>query len=243
MESPGKTPGLSIHVGEEYSMIKGYQFYLLIVPILIIVLLLQLDRLRKHTASSLQEVLYISENPGLYFQLLENPHLKFLFTSTALMKFQLDGFIYEDDMPKVVELENQLRNAHPAKGDRMEMETALLSYWCRKNNRSEAEKALAQIDLLYANVRKPVNQEIQKDAHRIYRIYIEHDLTIVPELKELAAQQEGGQKAVTLFRIAKLQDQAEALDTLRLALPLSRGTAYEPIIQTCIDDPDKRFEY
>ena len=96
---------------------------------------------------------------------------------------------------------------------------------------------------LYMDVRKPVNQEIQKDAHRIYRIYIEHDLTIVPELKELAAQQEGGQKAVTLLRIAKLQDQAEALDTLRLALPLSRGTAYEPIIQTCIDDPDKRFEY
>ena len=86
-------------------------------------------------------------------------------------------------------------------------------------------KVHSRMNHLYMDVRKTVNQEIQKDVHRIYRIYIEHDLTIVPELKELAAQQEGGQKAVTLFRIAKLQDQTEALDTLRIALPLSRGTA------------------
>jgi hypothetical protein len=222
---------------------NGYFVWIVIITILIILGLLNLFKLRKKSLDSLYTVLYVNNDPELYQKLLCNRHQKLLFSNSTIKHFQLNGYIYSDDERKVKELADQLRSSNLAYGEKMEMEPALLSYWCKKGNNKEAKKALMEIDRLYAGRKKDQNLAIQEDAHLIYGVYAEKDKTLIPKLQASAEAQTGMQRAVTLFRMAKLSSSEDAKQYLQEALPSAHGTIYESIIQECLNDPDSLHKY
>lgn len=214
-----------------------------LIVIIIVLLNLMLTQLRKQSVTELDKTLYVNQNPQLYLQLLDNKRLKLLFPDSAIQLMKLNAYLMIGDGAKIEEQMNLIDQLKLAKGDKVDYQTRKLSYFCEIGNKEQALSARNQISALIGSSRNQKDHEIAEDANRIYRIYIEHDASLIKPLKQMMESQSGTQKAITAFRIAKLYHQQGDDDSAQKYLEKgygpSLGSAYRSIISECINDTEK----
>jgi len=212
----------------------------IIITILLVIFIFCLFKLRNKTISELNKVLIIDNNPKLYLDLLNNKRLNLLFNKSALDCFRLKGYLMLNDEKNIIKYFDLLDSSKVAKGDKVEYNALKLSYFAKKGNKQKSKEALDEITKLTEKSRIPQTLKLLEDAQIIYRVYIEKDRKLIDELSKELDNQEGLQKAITLFRIAKLyyfnNNATKAKEKLNEAKPLAKNSTYELIINECLND-------
>lgn len=214
-----------------------------LIAIIIIILNLVLIKLRSQSVTELDRILYVNQNPQLYLQLLENKRLKLIFPDSAIQLMRLNAFLMIGDSSAIESQMHAIDRLKLTKGESIEYQTKKLSYFCSIRNKEQALAARNQISALIGSSKNQKNHEILEDADRIYRIYIENDVSLIKPLKQIMETQSGTQKAITAFRIAKLyhvqKDDASAISYLEKGVGPSINSSYRAIINECLNDPSK----
>lgn len=205
-----------------------------ILTFVIVILILQLERLRRRTEEQLRRVLYMEKNPKLYLQLLENRHLRLLFSEASLQHMRLQAYLVQEQDAACEQLFRQLDGRHLPRGERIEYAAEKLQYYTQRKQTEPARQALAEIHALIKDGASEKDLAIREDADMICRIYIEKDASAIPVLQEQLKTQGNYMRAVSLYRMARLYhaggNDPQAQDCLEKALPLSKGGTYEKLI-------------
>lgn len=216
--------------------------YIYLIGVIVIVVLwsIFLRKLRKYTTQELENVLYIQQNTQLYLNLLTNKKLKLLYRSSSLFMFKLDAYLLLGDDSKIQEIFELLDQSKMTKGERLEYNAKKLSYYSLKQDKDQSSNALETIDKLLKDNKKEAYIKVRDDSHFIYRIYIEHDTSLIPTLKKDINKLQGIQKGIQLFRLAKLyhydHKDEQAKSSLQNALPLLGNTNWHAIVIMAMKD-------
>lgn len=80
-------------------MDEGLVSWLILVPVAVATLLLVLSRLRARALGELRNVLYARKDLALFLRLLDNPHLRILFSRQSLQALRVEGMKYAEGHP------------------------------------------------------------------------------------------------------------------------------------------------
>lgn len=216
--------------------------YIYLIGVIVIAVLwsIFLRKLRKYTTQELENVLYIQQNTQLYLNLLTNKKLKLLYRSSSLFMFKLDAYLLLGDDSKIQEIFKLLDQSKMTKGELLEYNAKKLSYYSLKQDKDQSSNALETIDKLLKDNKKEAYIKVRDDSHFIYRIYIEHDTSLIPTLKKDINKLQGIQKGIQLFRLAKLyhydHKDEQAKSSLQNALPLLENTNWHAIVIMAMKD-------
>lgn len=214
--------------------------WLAFVLMVVLVVVLLLERLRRETTKTLDKILYVDQKPQLYLELLKNKRLQWIFTKQTIQQLELNAYLLLDDHKKINDYFDLLSYSPMNKGQKLELNTKKLSYYCLNQNKQKALEAKEVIQELLAKSKDKKNIELLNESHLIYDIYINHDITLIKSLDEQSKHQQGVMKGITLFRCAKLsvyaQNNQQALDYLNQAQPLLKNTEYEEKITKALSN-------
>ena len=144
-----------------------------LVTLWIIIILLQLKRLRRKTLNQLYVILYENNDPATYEVLLNNRHFKLLFTNEAIQSLKLEGWIASDQEEKILAFQRLAESPEYSVKYNVGNLRMLLNYWCRKKNRVEAEKILNVLRTKTAGAgkkQKEVLENVEKVFHQAFPI-------------------------------------------------------------------------
>lgn len=211
-----------------------------VIALFIVVLVLQLERLRQKTLSQLNQILYVDHDAALYLQLLNNRHLRILFTEPSLLHLRLHAYLLTDDEQNIQKAIAELDQEKLPRGEKIEYLAERLQYAVQSHQDEMALDSLRQLHQQLDSSTSEKNRQILEDAELIYRIYILKDESVLTILEKQLKSQNGLAKGITLYRTAKIHHfmhrDTEADNCLKEALPLTKGTAYEMLIRSCIQD-------
>lgn len=196
--------------------------------------------LRRMSTVELYKVLYNQNNPGLFLSLLKNPRLKLLYKKSVLLQFQLDAFLMLGEHSSIITLFEELDHMYLTKIEKLELNQKKLSYYCGEGYNKEALQTLDEIEKIINKSKSKQLQSIILDNRLTYRIYIKHDVQLIPELINHLTSQSGVIKGITQYRIAKLYYYKGDEILARKYLNESRfnliGTIWQPIVNWAIED-------
>lgn len=212
-----------------------------LIVLVVVFFVFMLSRLRKAATLELERTLYVKNDPQLYLRLLENPRLKLLYRKSTLSLFALNAQLLTGNDNEIISTLTSLQRVPLTRGEKLEYLTKRLSYFCEKQNREEAYKALEGIEIILKKPKpKPKQASILNECRLIYAIYIKHDLKILPTLKNSLLTQSDPEKTLTYYRIAKLcyfaGDKTAAKENLLLAKNIQSQSAWSDIVALAIAD-------
>ncbi len=196
--------------------------------------------LRRMSTVELYKVLYNQNNPELFLSLLKNPRLKLLYKKSVLLQFKLDAFLVRGEHSNIIALFDELDHMSLTKIEKLELNQKKLSYYCGEGYNKEALHTLVEIEKIIKKSKSKQLQNILLENHLTYRIYIKHDVQLIPKLIELLKIQTGVIKGITQYRIAKLYyykgDEILARKYLNESRFNLTGTIWQPIVNWAIED-------
>ncbi len=222
--------------------------FLILICIIIILIVLLLTKLRRETTLKLEEILYVHNDVKTYLTVLKNNRLlRLLYPNGTIENLILDGYMMLNDKTMIEKQFEIVDGSHLNKGELLDFNLKKLSYFAKADNKEKSKQALDTISKILAKNNQPKYLEIKEEAARIYGLYIEKDVSLEKELLQLANKQEGIQKGITYFRLAKIAyyktDKNEVDKYLQLAKPLIKDTVYQQIVELCQKDPHKLDEF
>ncbi len=224
------------------------KLFILLIGIIIIFIILQLTRLRRETTLKLEEILYVNSDVKTYLNVLNNNKLlKLLYPAGTIENLILDGYMMLDDADIIEKQFEKVEALHLNKGELLDFNLKKLSYFAKADNKKKSKQALDAINKILENNNKEKYREIKEEADRIFRLYIDKDVSLENELLQLANRQKGIQKGITYFRLAKIayykKQQKDVEKYLNLAKPLVERTNYQQIVELCEKAPEKLRDY
>lgn len=203
--------------------------WLMLVLIFVIIIVLSLEQLRRKTTRELNKILYLDKDYQLYFSLLKNPRLNLIFTKQTIKLFELDGYLIQGRDKEIQNLFEIIKNNPLPKGEKIEFNQKMLSYYCQRKNSKKAKEAFDELNILLKGNK---NDLIKKETEIIYRLYILRDQDLKKELL-MTANRDG----LTEFRLAKLSyyngNLDEAKQFIESALTQLKGTSWYQICEEC----------
>ncbi|MGI6510220.1 MAG: hypothetical protein ACOX1L_06570 [Erysipelotrichaceae bacterium] len=224
------------------------KLFILLIGIIIIFIILQLTRLRRETTLKLEEILYVNSDVKTYLNVLNNNKLlKLLYPAGTIENLILDGYMMLDDADIIEKQFEKVEALHLNKGELLDFNLKKLSYFAKADNKKKSKQALDAINKILENNNKEKYREIKEEADRIFRLYIDKDVSLENKLLQLANRQKGIQKGITYFRLAKIayykKEQKDVEKYLNLAKPLVERTNYQQIVELCEKAPEKLRDY
>lgn len=216
-----------------------YLWFALILIVAILFVLL-LEQLRRKTNQTLDQILYVDQNPKLYLECLKNPRLKFIYSKQTIQQLEFNAYLVLNDRKQIQKYINELSHTPMSKGEKLEFNMKKLSYTCLHQDKTQADEAMQAIEGLLAKNKNDKNKALLKESQTIYQVYIQHDIHMLDELEKQAQLQSGRMKSITLFRCAKLcyyaQDNEKAIHYLNLAKKEAKNSDMEQQIEACLND-------
>lgn len=224
------------------------KLFILLIGIIIIFIILQLTRLRRETTLKLEEILYVKNDVKTYLTVLNNNKLlKLLYPKGTIENLILDGYMMLDDADIIEKQFEKVEALHLNKGELLDFNLKKLSYFAKADNKKKSKQALDCINKILENNNKEKYREIKDEADRIFKLYIDKDVSLENELLQLANRQKGIQKGITYFRLAKIayykKQQKDVVKYLHLAKPLVEKTNYQQIVELCEKAPEKLRDF
>ncbi len=210
--------------------------------------MLYLIKLRRETTIKLEEILYVQNDVKTYLTVLKsNKLLKLLYPKGTIENFILDGYMMLNNKTMIEKQFIIVDSLHLNKGELLDFNLKKLSYFAKIDNQEKSKEALKTINSILEKNNQPKYLDIKEEATRIYKLYIDKDISLQEELLQLANKQEGIQKGITYFRLAKIayykQNIKNVEKYLNLTKPLVKNTTYQQIVELCQKDPQKLSEY
>ena len=75
--------------------------YLILVLILIVLAVMTLEKLRYRSSRTLDEILYVKNNPDLYLRVLQNRWLRLLYSDSTIENFRLNAYLMMGNQKKI----------------------------------------------------------------------------------------------------------------------------------------------
>ena len=75
--------------------------YLILVLILIVLAVMALEKLRYRSSRTLDEILYVKNNPDLYLRVLQNRWLRLLYSDSTIENFRLNAYLMMGNQKKI----------------------------------------------------------------------------------------------------------------------------------------------
>lgn len=224
------------------------KLFILLIGIIIIFIILQLTRLRRETTLKLEEILYVNNDVKTYLTVLNNNKLlKILYPKGTIENLILDGYMMLDDAEIIEKQFEKVEDLHLNKGELLDFNLKKLSYFAKTDNKKKSKQALDAINKILEGNNQTKYKEIKEEADRIFRLYIDKDVSLKNELLQLANRQKGIQKGITYFRLAKIayykKEQKDVVKYLHLAKPLVEKTNYQQIVELCEKAPEKLRDF
>lgn len=224
------------------------KLFILLIGIIIIFIILQLTRLRRETTLKLEKILYVNNDVKTYLTVLNNNKLlKLLYPKGTIENLILDGYMMLDDADIIEKQFEKVEVLHLNKGELLDFNLKKLSYFAKTDNKKKSKQALDAINKILEGNNQTKYKEIKEEADRIFRLYIDKDVSLKNELLQLANRQKGIQKGITYFRLAKIayykKEQKDVVKYLHLAKPLVEKTNYQQIVELCEKAPEKLRDF
>lgn len=215
--------------------------YLILVLILTVLAVMTLEKLRYRSSRTLDEILYVKNDPDLYLRVLQNRWLRLLYSDSTIENYRLNAYLMTGNQKKTEDTFKYLDTKKFSKGEALDYNMKKLSYYALHNNREKAKEALDYID------RNLKDESLKEESRLIYGIYVLKDTKLIKKLDAMASEQTGQVKGLSLFRIAKLyhfdSDNRKAEEYLNRALKYLEKTAYRTQIIDCLNDLKKLEDY
>ncbi|MEG0076922.1 hypothetical protein [Anaerorhabdus sp.] len=218
--------------------------WLILVLIIVLIFILSLEQLRRKTTLELSKILYINRNFDLYFRLLENKKLKLIYTQSAILMFELDGYLMLGNDFKVEKIIQLLESSPLPKGEKLELNQRKLSFYCQKKNKRKAKEAYEELTIL---LNKSKNKELIDEYNLVYGIYILHDMSLKKLLLEKINNADNQNTGLFYYRLAKLEyydsNNKKAREYLQIASKQLLNTSWANCCQKCLEDINNLDEY
>lgn len=210
---------------------------------LVFALLRGLSALREQAERELR-ALY-QRDVDVYLERLENNRLLALvFRKSLLLLYRLEGYMKLGDDEKIRHTIAQLDRMKLPPRDRLEFYQQRLSYFA---SAGDAEQARASRDALAAFLKSSKAdrleryQAMRRDADQIVSVYADRDTSLIPALREQAAQTaDPVQRGVVQYRLAKLYHFAGDGDMVQVYLKRAgknlQKTVYAVMIEEALKD-------
>ena len=215
--------------------------YLLMLMVIAVLVLYLLRTAQKTAMAELNRVLVQQNDPVRYLEMLGSPRLKLVLRPGTLALLRLDGVLAAGDEAAARQLFEQLPTLRLKPAERLNGLQKALDFYVKRNDAAGAEQALAGLERLLKNEKNPKLQAVLSDAQLLVGVYIRKDAACIAPLKELCEAQNGTQRGITLYRLAKLYHAggqgAAAAQALAAARPLVQGTPWQPLVQAAQADP------
>ena len=215
--------------------------YLILVLILTVLAVMTLEKLRYRSSRTLDEILYVKNDPDLYLRVLQNRWLRLLYSDSTIENYRLNAYLMTGNRKKAEDTFRYLDTKKFSKGEALDYNMKKLSYYALHNNRKKAKEALDYID------RNLKDESLKEESRLIYGIYVLKDTKLIKKLDAMASEQTGQVKGLSLFRIAKLyhfdSNDGKAEEYLNRALKYLEKTAYKAQIIDCLNDLKKLEDY
>lgn len=221
-------------------------FWFIIVIIISLVLVFNLDKLRRKTTLELRKILYLERNISLYMTLLNNKRLRLIYTSATIEILRLDAWIFQNDNNKIEESFENLKHFKLTKNQKLDLATKKISYTCSINDKDNACEALEEIKKLASNKKKL--HFLVEESSLIVDIYIHHDISRKNDLLNMEKEdQDENRKGLTNFRLAKLeyyQNKTSEVDYyLKRAIGFLQDEKWLEIAKCCCDNHSLLAKY
>lgn len=214
-----------------------------VMTVLVFVGLWGLASLRGQAEQELR--LLYQRNVDLYLERLENnKRLGLVFRRPVLLLFRLEGYMKKGDDEAIRRTIAQLDGMRLPPRDRVQFCQQRLSFFAAAGDAAEAR---ASRDALAACLRKARADRVEKyqamlrDADQILAVYLDRDTSLIPALRDQAAQtSDPVQRGVLQYRLAKLfyfdQNDEMVQVYLKRARKNLQKTVYEVMIEEALED-------
>lgn len=221
-------------------------YWFIIVVVISIVLVFNLDKLRRKTTLELRKILYLDHNVALYISLLNNNRLRSIYTNATIEILKLDAWIFQNDDNKIEESFKNLSHFYLTQNQKIDIATRKISYYCSINDKDNALEALEDIKKLAKNKKKLHN--LVEESSLIVDIYIHHDISRKDDLLIMEKEdQDKNRKGLTNFRLAKLeyyQNKNNEVDYyLKRAIVFLQDEKWIEIAKQCSDNHSLLAKY
>lgn len=217
------------------------KLYMAVVLVLIILILFGLRALRRKTTAMLEQVLYVKQAPQLYLELLQNPRFKLLYRKSTIYLFQLDAYLILDDLHEIEERINLINTLPLTKPEKLDFLMKKLSYSCMKQDQQASKQTLEEWKQLLSSQKNEHAQRLLMEGETIYRLYIEHDQSLVSLFHQELQTSEGYRKGLVYYRLAKLayyrNDNTAMNIYLKQAQSLLKGSTWQETVQEAQHNP------
>lgn len=189
--------------------------------------------------------LLYQQNVELYLERLEhNKLLGVVFRKPVLLLYRLEGYMKQGDDEAIRRTIAQLDRMNLPPRDRVQFYQQRLSFFA---SAGDGEQARASRDALAAFLKKSKADRVERyqamlqDADQIVSVYVDRDTSLIPVLREQAAQTADLiQRGVLQYRLAKLYHFAGDGDMVQVYLKRAgknlKKTAYEVMIKAALED-------
>lgn len=189
--------------------------------------------------------LLYQQNVELYLERLEhNKLLGVVFRKPVLLLYRLEGYMKQGDDEAIRRTIAQLDRMNLPPRDRVQFYQQRLSFFA---SAGDGEQARASRDALAAFLKKSKADRVERyqamlqDADQIVSVYVDRDTSLIPALREQAAQTADPiQRGVLQYRLAKLYHFAGDGDMVQVYLKRAgknlKKTAYEVMIKAALED-------
>lgn len=224
----------------------NYIVWMTIVMIIIIVVILNLELLRRKTVSQLNQLLYIENKADVYLMLLQkNKLFKLLFSKSTMILLEANAYVMLDHQQALETCFKALQLIHLTKSEKIEVFVKQLFYYAKKGNKVKAKLALESLECLLKD--KPKYKKLLVESNIIYGVYINKDKDLLLELEQLVEISSGSALGLVYYRMAKLNyfhgNTTQAVNCLKAAQPLLINTTWCEIIKLCLEDLEALKRY
>lgn len=210
---------------------------------LVFLLLRGLSALREQAERELR--LLYQQNVELYLERLEhNKLLGLVFRKPVLLLYRLEGYMKQGDDEAIRRIIAQLDRMNLPPRDRVQFYQQRLSFYA---SAGDGEQARASRDALAAFLKKSKADQVERyqamlrDADQIVSVYVDRDTSLIPALREQAAQTaDPVRRGVVQYRLAKLYHFAGDGDMVQVYLKRAgknlQKTVYAVMIEEALKD-------
>ena len=189
-----------------------YVIYPIVLFVLFVGLRLILAKMRKKTDDELQRLLFILNNLYLYEELLNNPRLGLLFTTSERELLRLNGYMAlgtDDKIKQQFDLLNKIKLKPKLALDLYHKE---LTYYIDTVKYDKALDSYKKLKEILLKQKHKQAKKLLEEANLIISIYIHKDISLIPDLVDKAEKTNHLLvKGVIYYRLAKLSYFAKRL--------------------------------
>lgn len=175
-----------------------------------------------------------------YLSMLNSRRLSLVLRKSTWALLRLEGDIRAGDAGAVAADKKRLDGIKLRPGERLEYHQKVMSFHLSRGEYEEGRAYLKQLEQQLGQESNPTLKEILSDAQLLIRIYADRDFSLVPTLEGLEAVQQGGQRGVTRYRLAKLchfaGQEKRATAWLEKAASDVADTPWQPIVAAAQKD-------